>query len=115
MNEDELPTNRPVDGEALLYDWFKYLTTISLLALGGVLTLSQAPDGEAIKLPVLVGVIVVIASAGVLAFSGADQLVRARLANDPLPKQVRTLQKVEPFTLAMGVGGFLYLFASGMG
>ena len=111
MSDDgELPTDRPIAGEALLYDWFKYLTTISLLTLGGVLTLSQAADGEAIKKPVLIGVLVVIAAAGVLAFSGADQLVRARLADKPLPGQVLLLQKMAPLTLSLGVGGFLYLF-----
>ena len=113
MNDDDLPP--PRDNDALLYDWFKYLTTMSLLALGGVLSLSQVPDGEQIKMPVLMGVIVVIAMAGVLAFSGADQLVRARLANQPLPKQVHLLQRASPFVLAMGVGGFLYLFARAMG
>lgn len=112
--EGELPTDRPVENDALLYDWFKYLTTMSLLTLGGVLTLSQSPDGADIKAPVLAAVLVVVAIAGVLAFSGADQIVRAKLANQPLPRQVHRLQRAAPLTLAMGVGGFLYLFARAM-
>jgi ABC-type xylose transport system permease subunit len=110
MNDDSegLLTHR--DRDALLYDWFKHLTSLSLLTLGGVLSLSQVVDSAEIKKPILAGVLVAVALAGVLAFSGAEQIVRAKTRSTPVPNQVLILQKVAPVILSMAVGAFLYIF-----
>ena len=42
IDENETPQGR--EPERLLYDWFKHLTSLSLLTLGGVLSLSQAGE-----------------------------------------------------------------------
>lgn len=114
MTEDDEGPLRNAEGDALLYDWFKHLTTLALLTLGGVLSLSQVADAEDIKKPVLVGVLIAIAAAGVLSFSGAEQVVRARVANAKIPKQALVLQKAAPAILSLGVGAFLYLFVRSM-
>ena len=79
MNDEEGPV-RNLDGEAMLYDWFKHLTSLSLLTLGGVLSLSQVSEAEDIKKHVLTGVLIVVAIAGVLSFSGAEQMGGLRAA-----------------------------------
>jgi hypothetical protein len=110
MNDDGKLPLRNMDDEALLYDWFKHLTSLSLLTLGGVLSLSQVADAQDIKKPILTGVLIALAAAGVLSFSAADQMVRARANGSPLPKQVLILQKAASALLSMGVGAFLYIF-----
>ena len=46
IDESELPARRAREGEELLYDFFKHMTSLSLVTLGGVLTISQIPDME---------------------------------------------------------------------
>ena len=97
------------DGEALLYDWFKHLTSLSLLTLGGILSLSQIGHAE-IKKHTLIGVLVAVAISGVIGFSCADQIVQARTTGTPLPKHIHTARKIAAALLSMGVGAFLYIF-----
>lgn len=109
MTEDEkIPPAHDSDG--LLYDWFKHLTSLSMLTLGGVLTISQLPQADDIKKPVLTGILIGVAAAGVAAFSGAEQIVQARTTGTPLPRLVGFLQKAAPALLGMSVGAFLYTF-----
>jgi len=114
MSDDGKLPLRTFDDEALLYDWFKHLTTVSLLTLGGVLSLSQLAAAQDIKKPILIGVLIALAGAGVLAFSAADQIVRARASGSPLPKQVLILQKAASALLSIGLGAFLYIFVQAM-
>lgn len=106
MDEDQ---PRGTDRVAMLYDWFKHLTTLSILALGGALSLSQSGDTD-LKTSTLVIVVVFIASAGIAAFTAAEKLMRAVANDEPLPPSVGWLQKAAPALLGMGVGAFLYVF-----
>ena len=107
MNEDNPPGRDP---DAMLYDWFKHLTSLSLLTLGGVLSLSQVAEASAIKPASLIVVLILVSLAGVMAFSAADQLVHSRLKGLPLPRQVEWMQRASPALLGMGLGAFLYVF-----
>jgi hypothetical protein len=115
MIDEERPLADGGNNDALLYDWFKHLTTMSLLTLGGILSLSESADDGEIKTPILAGIVIVVATAGVLSFSGAAQLIKAKAEGEPLPKQVQMLQKSAPVILSAGVGAFLYLFMHTMG
>jgi len=100
----------PVTGrESMIYDWFKHLTSLSLLALGGVLSLSQLPDVD-VKKGSLTMVVLLLAAAGIAAFSGADQLVKATADGKPMPRQVRWLRSLATLLLGFGLGAFLSLF-----
>ena len=94
---------------AMLYDWFKHLTTLSILALGGVLSLSQSRDAD-LKTTTLVIVVIFIGSAGIAAFTAAEKIMGAVANDEPLPASVGWLQKAAPALLGMGVGAFLYVF-----
>ena len=100
----------PVTGrESMIYDWFKHLTSLSLLALGGVLSLSQVPDVD-VKKGSLMLVVILLAVAGIAAFSGADQLVRATADGKPMPRQVNWLRTLATLLLGLGLGAFLSMF-----
>jgi hypothetical protein len=98
------------DAEAMLYDWFKHLTSLSLLTLCGVQSLSQVVDGKEIKTASLTLVLIFLSIAGIMAFSAADHVVRSRVRGEPLPKQVRWMQVGTPAVLGLGLGSFLYVF-----
>ena len=106
MDEDPL---RGTGRVAMLYDWFKHLTTLSILALGGVLSLSQSGDAD-LKTATLVIVVIFIAGAGIAAFTAAEKLMHAVAKDEPLPASVGWLQRGAPALLGMGVGAFLYVF-----
>ncbi len=98
------------DGELLLYDYFKHLTTLALLALGGILTVSQIADREDVKPWLLATVLVTISLGGIAAFGGAGEIVRGRHTGTPRHKSVEFYRRVAPILLAIGVGMFLSMF-----
>ena len=98
------------DADAMLYDWFKHLTSLSLVTLGGVLSLSQVADAENIKPATLAVVLVLVSVAGIMAFSAADQVVQSRVKGEPIPAQVKWMQRGIPAVLGMGLGAFVYVF-----
>ena len=98
------------DADSMLYDWFKHLTSLSLITLGGVLSLSQVAEAKDIK-PATLGVVLLLVSiAGVMAFSAADQIVQSRIKGLPLPTQVKWMHRATPGVLGMGLGAFIYVF-----
>ena len=103
----EAPQNR--QGELVLYDYFKHLTTLSLLVLGGILTISQTAKGAAMKAPGAMIVAGVVTLAGVIAFSGASEIARAQAQGDE-PKRLELYRKSAPVVLSLGVGMFLFMF-----
>ena len=96
--------------EALLYDFSKFLTTLSLLALGGILTLTQTADEHVVKRPVVAFVAGAVALCGILAFSAASKLAKTGPVgrNERLTPQ-NMLRGAIAF-LGLGAGGFLMLW-----
>ena len=97
-------------GETLLYDFAKFLTTLSLLALGGGLTLTQTADRADIKLFNIIFVLGSIALAGILSIVTANALVEARAAGGEPPAYLRRMIKVAIGFLGVGTGGFLMIW-----
>ena len=97
-------------GETLLYDFAKTLTSLSLIVLGGVLTLSgteQAADIPQFGLVLTSGS---IAIAGMLALSTASAIVDARNRNRARPSYLPLFIKAANFFLGVGVGGFMVIW-----
>lgn len=104
--------NRP--GDLILYDYFKHLTTLSLLVLGGILTLSQTARGAEMKLSTVLLVVGVVTLAGVTSFTASGEIATAHFHGER-PKRMDLYRKVAPALLSLGVGMFLYLFGKALG
>jgi hypothetical protein len=97
-------------GETLLYDYSKFLTTVSLLALGGILTLSQTDelaDVKPFRLALAIGSIVV---GGVFALSVSNGIVIARSAGKEPSRWLRLSMRVALAGIALGLGVFINIF-----
>jgi hypothetical protein len=97
-------------GESLLYDFAKFLTTLSILALGGVLTLTQTADRSDIKSFNIVMSVVAISLAGTLALTTANSIAYARSSGQPLPRNLHRYTVATMALLGMGMGMFLFMW-----
>jgi hypothetical protein len=93
----------------LLYDWFKHMTTLSLITLGGLLSILQAGNTN-VRPGVLEAIIVLIATAGIIGFDGQSRILKAELNGVPLPKMLKWFRTVAVWSYSLGVGMFLSLF-----
>jgi hypothetical protein len=97
-------------GETMLYDFAKFITTLSLLLLGGMLTLSAAARQGDLKLFNLMFVTVAIAVAGMTAFITANSLVDARATGREPSAHLPKLMKFATGIIGVGLGGFLMMW-----
>ena len=89
------------------------MTSLSLVTLGGVITLSQM-RGIQITSSVLVTVVVLVAAAGIAAFAGMDEVVKARFDRKDVSKRIRFYRRICPLAFGLGIGGFLSVFLQGV-
>ena len=112
MNDEEMidpkaeaPPGRFTD--TLLYDFAKFLTTLSLLALGGVLSLTQAAEPGEFK-PFNIGLVLgTISLGGILSLAALHMLVDAQTGGKPRSKWPRRYVKAAMALIAIGLGAFL--------
>ncbi len=98
------------DGELLLYDFFKHLTSLVLLTLGGLLLVIKDFDPKDVKPVFVVAAIVLISGAGVLSYSGSSEIVRARYTRTQPNKSLQVSRILAPVLLSLGFGLFLSMF-----
>jgi len=96
------------DAETLLYDYFKHLTSLCIVSLGGVLAL--VPNAKDLSRGMIIAVLIVLGGAALISFTGAGEIVRARYRRKPLGKTVNLYRIAAPLLLSVGVGMFIYLF-----
>lgn len=113
-DEVDLPQRPDPDPVLLLYDFFKHLTSLSILVLGGVLLLAQGSDPQDVKRGMVVTVLLLISAGGVLSFSGSSEIVRARTTGTPVRDVIKWTRMIAPALLAIGVGMFLSMFADSL-
>lgn len=115
----------PIDGESvladagragamMLYDWFKHMTTLSLVTLGGILGILQGSRVD-VRPGTLGLMITAIAVAGILGFDGQNRLLVAELDCKPIPPALRWTRRVAMALYGMGVGAFLGLIVESFG
>ena len=97
-------------GESLLYDFAKFMTTLSLLLLGGMLTLSGAAKAGDLKLINILFVSVAIAVSGMCAFATAYGIADARSRGREPARYLRTQMQVANACAGIGIGGFLMMW-----
>ena len=112
-SESVLPsTDRP--GVMMLYDWFKHMTTLSLVTLGGVLGILQSSRTD-VRPGAIGALITAIAVAGILGFDGQNRLLVAELEGKPIPPVLRWTRRAAMALYGMGVGAFLTLIVESFG
>ncbi len=96
------------DGQAILYDYLKYLTTLCLFSLGGVAALAEKVSGrQALLVVVAMGV---IGLAAFSAFVASGMIVEARYTKQPIKAHFDRYRHAAPLLLSIDLGRFMYLF-----
>ena len=99
------------DGEAYRYDFFKYLTSLSLLTLAGAFGISQNEGAlQEIGRTTLAIVMGTVALAAIASFMGANEIVRMKSGGLPVGRRVDVLARAAPSIYSLGVGGILMMF-----
>jgi len=104
---------KPLEDDGYLYDYFKYLTSLALLTLGGVLTLSETAEDRFTRYA-LTAVLILVTASGVLSFSAVGEIVQGRRTGTKYP-HIELIRRAAPALLALGIGVFVYLFQKKLG
>ena len=114
MSDDEIVVIGTGESLARVYDYFKHLTTVSLIAIGGIFGLVQG-DGPKIK-PVLALIIL-----GVIGLSGGFSMICTSIittaelrgtVTDKLRRGLATTQWLVTSLFMFGIGIFVSAFSS---
>jgi hypothetical protein len=99
------------DGELLLYDYFKHMTTLCLVTLGGIMSISQT---SGLKVPVrdLTPSLALVTVAGAASLYGMELILKGRLQGKGLPKTINIHRFVASGSFGIGVGAFLGVFGN---
>jgi predicted cation transporter len=93
-------------GELLLYDYYKHMTTLCLATLGGILSISQIDGFEIPKRDLLIS-LGLISFGGFSAISAMESLIKARLAGKSLPRWTEVSRWAVTGGFGLGIGAFL--------
>jgi hypothetical protein len=114
IDDNAVLTGHDPEGVMMLYDWFKHMTTLSLVTLGGMLGILQG--GEANVRPgMLGGMLLAVALAGIAGFDGMNRLLVAELAGKPMPSVLAWTRRLAMASYGLGVGAFLSLIVESVG
>jgi hypothetical protein len=112
MMDDDADVLRQIGDpdRALYYDFFKWITTLSLVAIGGVFSLITQSD-FVFRPADLIVVLAALSISALTGLSGVTQQIT--LAHDPLKlaKRNKLLQNIVQFFLGIGAGYFVLLFS----
>jgi hypothetical protein len=111
MSDETLSRAQGHDPTLRIYDYFKHLSTVSLIAIGGVLGLIQG----GIKMPSLaiLVTICVLGVAGIISMMGLNVIATAELKGGLTEKHSKMLSLLQPLAnmcLMLGLGIFLGVF-----
>lgn len=106
MSDDDEPVAH--DGQAIMYDYLKHLTTLCLFSLGGVAALADKVSGRQALLVVMA--MVVIGVAALSSFIASGMIVEARYSRQPIKPHFDRYRNASPLLLSVGLGMFFYLF-----
>jgi hypothetical protein len=109
--ENRMAADSDRDGELLLYDYFKHMTTLCLVTLGGILSISQT-SGVNVPLRDLTPSLALVTVAGAASLYGMEMLIKGRLKGETLPKSINLHRLVASGSFGLGVGAFLGVFGN---
>ena len=114
MSDDETPVEaNSGDATARAYDFFKHLTTLGLISIGGVLGLLQNQQVQISTRAILMSVGAIGLSAFVALLSNAG-LASAPGGREPGLRTLRTLQWLSVALFVFGAGIFTGAFSKGL-
>ena len=99
------------DAENLSYDFFKTMTSLSVLTLGGVLSLSEGFFAERIEFWQMMVACVFIAAGGIVALQCQSDVVQMARGKKTSAPWLRFGHRVVPGLLGAGIGSFLAMIA----
>ena len=114
MIEDEEQVPSDQHRESLLYDYLKHLASLSLITLGGILTISQMDATNDISAGNLATAIVLVGAGGGLAFACSTELAAGRYAGKPLSRTFNWSRRIAPGFFVVGIGYALAMFVDVM-
>lgn len=113
MTDDSLKTERAAASvsptaasQALVYDFFKHFTSLSLLALGGMLTLMGSVFSEGNRSGFVLSM-ALISISGAVALMGQTKMVDDAVRGKTSPRIIGWYRTIVPVFFGMGVGAFL--------
>ena len=109
LPDDGLADGSTRDAELLLYDYFKHMTTLSLVTLGGVLSIPQA-TGVALSIRELLPAAGLIALGGAFSLYAMEAIIKARLDGRAVSRGMRWTRLIVSVSFGVGVGAFLGQF-----
>ena len=112
MIEDNslMPHKSSETDRALFYDYFKWITTLSLVSIGGVFSLITQSDFVFRPVDLMI-VLICLAIAAATGLSGVDSQISLSSDAAKLAKRSRTLKSVAMFALGAGAGYFIVMFS----
>jgi hypothetical protein len=110
MEEDDAV---PGDGDhALLYDYFKHLTSLCLFSLAGVAALADKVHGRSTLLVLMA--LIVIGTTAFGSFLATGLIVDSRTGGKPLDRRIHLYRSGAPALLSFGIGVFLYVYVGSL-
>ena len=97
-------------GEGLLYDLGKFLTSLSLFAIGGVLTVADTAKPGDVKAFNLITITLALAGAAVLGASTSGTIAYGRFTGKPLSRHLHNYARGSFMLLGVGLGMFIAMW-----
>jgi hypothetical protein len=97
------------EGDGYLYDFFKYLTSVSLVSMGGLFTFLQMEEAAEVPPIVKAITVVILGFSAATAFMGAHRFVQLRSTGQPIDREVRRLGRIAPLAYLIGFGALAYV------
>ena len=105
---------RDADAENLSYDFFKFFSSTSILAIGGLLTLSQSVFSENIESWQMLAATFCVAGAGIIAAQCQHDIVQISRGSKRAGWTLRIGHVAVPTLFGAGIASFLVFIARGM-
>ena len=102
---------RGADAENLSYDFFKGLTSLSVLTLGGVLTLSETAFGEQISSAQMLLASGLVAAGGIVSLQCQADIVQVSRGAKTYAPWLKFGHRLAPGLFGGGIGAFLAMLA----
>jgi hypothetical protein len=103
----ELP---PHDPDLLLYDYFKHISSLVLITLGGLLLVLKDFSPKDLRPSFVLITFLAVSASGVVAFSGTQGIVRGKVTGKRSNRWLVFARIAAPNLLAVGLGVFLAMF-----